>query len=233
MGKEEVEYRAHEALLSEGSEFFASASKEEWKEGQEHRIPPPDDSPSVVDLYVQWTYAGRIISRKVRAEEDSGTVDGRNAHEFDLLVGGFVFGEKVQDGDFKDAVIDALIHTIATPDDEGIRWYPTKKWVTMAYTGTPEGSPLRKFLVDMFTFNGEDKWLEGEDNVEFLVDVGQRLLAERKRADRKKQQPQDPTGPKASSCQYHHHGQGDRCYSEKIPGHEPGWSGTASNAFNF
>jgi hypothetical protein len=78
-----------------------------------------------------------------------------------VLIGAFVFGEKVQDGDFKDAVIDALIHTIATPDEEGTFWYPTKQLVDRAYTGTPEGSPIRRLLVDMHAFHGKRCWLDG------------------------------------------------------------------------
>lgn len=234
MGKEEEEYRAHETLLSEGSGFFASAAKEEWKEGQEHRITLPDDTPSVVDLYVQWIYSGRVLSRKAGAEEEGNdSIERGNGHEFDLLVGGFVFGEKVRDGDFKDAVIDALIHTVATPDDNGSCWYPMKKWVTQAYAGTPEGSPIRKLLVDMFMFNGQEDWLEGEDNVDFLVDLGRRLLADREAVQRKRQHTQDPTKPGVSSCQYHHHDQGDACYSEKIPDHVSGGDGTMAGVFRF
>jgi hypothetical protein len=61
----------HEALLSERSEFFTSASKEERKEGQEHRVPLPDDAPSVVDLYVQWIYGGRILGGRIPVEEET------------------------------------------------------------------------------------------------------------------------------------------------------------------
>ena len=120
VGEEGVEYKVHEGLLSGRSEFFASAAKKGWKEGQEHRVPLPDDTPSVVDLYVQWIYTGRIASRRTLLKEAGGERQCPNKHEFGLLIGGFVFGEKVQDGDFKDAVIDALIHTVATPDCNGV-----------------------------------------------------------------------------------------------------------------
>jgi hypothetical protein len=60
----------------------------------------------------------------------------------------------VQDGEFKDAVLDALIYTIKTPDSEGVCWYPTKHSVDQAYVGTPESLLLRRLLVDMDSFHG-------------------------------------------------------------------------------
>jgi hypothetical protein len=180
-------------LLCAASQFFASASKEEWKAGQKHRIPLPDDETSVVDLYVQWLYTRRIIIHKRSVEEGKDGKDEKvvteeeqwrqkgeegvegdqeeckNGHEFDVLIGAFVFGEKVQDGDFKDAVVDALIYTVAAPDEKGVRWYPTAQSVDRAYTGTPEGSPIRRLLVDMYTFHGRKVWLDGQKNVDFLA----------------------------------------------------------------
>jgi hypothetical protein len=215
----------HETLLCEASGFFASASKKEWKEGQKDRIPLPDDNTSVVDLYVQWLYTGRIVIRersveeKRQEKEEKGEGEGedqegcKNGHEVDGLTGAFVFGEKVQDGDFKDAVIDALIHTVAAPDEKGVHWYPTAQSVDRAYTGTPEGSPIRRLLVDMYTFHGKKDWLDGQRNVDFLADLAGCLLRERSEYS----QALDSTTPDVSGCQYHHHdGERGECYSAKM-----------------
>jgi hypothetical protein len=219
VGEEGVEYKVHETLLSERSEFFASASKAEWKEGQEHRVPLPDDTPSIVDLYIQWTYSGKILSRKTPVEEEGADEQERkNESAFDLLIGGFVFGEKIQDGNFKDAVLDALVHTVTTPNEKGVCWYPTKSWVDQAYMGTPEGSPIRRLLVDMYTYHGKADWLDGQKNVDFLADLAGCLLTKR-RNNQQQQQQQEPSGPEVNGCKYHHHGEEGGCYSDKIPGH--------------
>jgi hypothetical protein len=219
VGEEGVEYKVHETLLSERSEFFASASKAEWKEGQEHRVPLPDDTPSIVDLYIQWTYSGKILSRKTPVEEEGADEQERkNESAFDLLIGGFVFGEKIQDGNFKDAVLDALVHTVTTPNEKGVCWYPTKSWVDQAYVGTPEGSPIRRLLVDMYTYHGKADWLDGQKNVDFLADLAGCLLTKR-RNNQQQQQQQEPSGPEVNGCKYHHHGEEGGCYSDKIPGH--------------
>lgn len=96
-----------------------------------------------------------------------------------MLTRAFVFSEKMQDSDFKDAVVDALIHTVATPDEKGVRWYPTMQSVDRAYTGTPKGSPIRRLLVDMYTFHGRKDWLDSRKNVDFLADLAGCLLRDR------------------------------------------------------
>jgi hypothetical protein len=211
VGEQGAKDKVHKTLLCEASDFFASASKEEWKEGQKHRVPLPDDETSVVDLYVQWLYTHRIVIRKRSVEEEKEKKDEqevkeekdeqgvkeekkqgqegegeegdqaecKNGHECNVLIGAFVFGEKVQDGDFKDAVIGALIHTVATPDEKGVRWYPTAQSVNQAYTGTPEGSPIRRLLVDTYTFHGRKDWLDGQKMVDVLADLAGCLLRDR------------------------------------------------------
>lgn len=231
----------HKTLLCEASDFFASALKEEWKEGQKHRVPLPDDEASVVDLYVQWLYTRRIVIRerslkeekegeeakgeeeesKEREKKEQGQeargekgdqAERKNRHEFNVLIGAFVFGEKVQDGDFKDAVIDALIYTAGSPDEKGTYWYPIGRTVDRAYTGTPEGSPIRRLLVDMHAFHGRRHWLDGQRNVDFLADLAGYLLRDRSEHS----QTLDSTTPDVSGCQYHHHlGEKSACYSTK------------------
>jgi hypothetical protein len=43
----------------------------------------------------------------------------RSADESGVLVRAYVFSEKIQDGDFQDTIIDALIHSIVVPDKSG------------------------------------------------------------------------------------------------------------------
>jgi hypothetical protein len=207
VGPEEEELKVHEELLCDGSPFFASASKKEWLESQRRRIPLPDDKPYIVDLYLQWMYGGRIFSRQ---STDGGPGDGK---EYDLLVDGFIFGEKVQNGEFREAVVDALIRSFAVPDKRGERWCPAAPWVDRAYAGTPEGSPLRRLLVAMYVVHGTNVWLHGTTNIDFLADLAGRLMEDRKALPRTFTTKLD-----LSPCWFHHHGDGESCYREKLLG---------------
>lgn len=148
VGAEERKYHVHQGLLSSSSPYFAAAIKEEWVEGQKRRIPLLDDSAAAVDLYVQWLYGRRIFSR----QSSEKLKDGQE--ELGVLIDGFVFGEKIQDGEFKDAVIDAITSSVSTIGKDDKYWYPSGEKADRVYKGTPAGSPLRRLLVDMHVHHG-------------------------------------------------------------------------------
>lgn len=209
VGKEGEEFFMHESLLSKNSSVFALATKKEWKEGQEHRVALPNYTSQVVNLYLQWLYSGHILSREFPEENYNP-----NGAEFGLLIDAFIFGEKMRDGNFKDAIIDAMIHSFATRDMQGVRFYSTPSRLNHAWQGTPAGSPLRKLLVDMTILYGNSAWLSGSENIEFLTELGKRLLDEKRM--RTPQDPTSPISPMFNSCQYHHHhGKDTECYSRR------------------
>lgn len=201
VGPDELEYCVHRDLLSSRSPYFAAAAKEEWKEGQDCRVPLPDDEHVAVEFYVQWIYAGKIFSRPSANDEDST--------ELLDLVGAFIFGEKVQDADFRDAVIDSLIASVHTLDEKEECWYPAGSTIDKAYDGTPEGSPLRRLMVDFHLHHGRRAWLIDVKSVDFMRDLAGELYLDR---DRERQT--DPTASHLKSCGYHLHGEALPCYSE-------------------
>jgi hypothetical protein len=195
-------YAVHEDLLCEHSPFFQAAVKEEWREPHD-RIPLPHDDPDVVCLYLHWTYAGRILSRK------SDSTNEESDNEINFLVDAFIFGEKVQDSRFKDAVIDAAIKSTLSSDMDGVPCFPGVMAVNRAYKGTPPGSPLRRLMIDLWARHGRDTWEREDLNGEFLTELVGELLASR-------DTPLDshPTDGKTSTCSYHHHGGDHPCYNE-------------------
>ena len=181
--------------------------KEEWKEGQDRTIALPDDSADVVSLHVDWVYSNRILSRTSSPsnENDSG--------EIQLLVHAFVFGEKIQDGRFKDALIDAMIKSTLHRDKDGMRWFPGVSTVNIAYEGTPPGSPLRRLMIDLWARNGGEKWARSGLDSAFLIDLVGELFV-----NQKSHFGSHPTDGGTSTCSHHQHGEDHLCYSS--------WSGS-------
>lgn len=176
--------------------------KEEWKEGREREVPLPDDDPRVVDLYTQWLYCGKVLSHDptLKSEQHSG--------ELDLLIDAFVFGEKIQDELFRDTIIDALIMYTNTPDKQGTSWFPTGGMVRRAYEGTPAGSPLRRLLVNLHNYRGNQKWIKDENSLEFLMDLVKIMFATRPA-------PNAPDTTKVVNCSYHLHSDSGLCSTRK------------------
>lgn len=210
VGTDEREFPVHQQRLCERSPYFTAAAKADWKEGREHRVPLPYDNPSAVGLYIQWIYSGKIFTRPGKQE---GEIEDKPTYsEALLLVEGFIFGDKVQDGDFKDAIVDAMIASINTTGKDDKHWYPSGPAVDRAYEGTPEGSPLRKLMVDIHVNHGGREWLEGVTNVEFVKDLAEDLYIDRESTAFRT----NPTASHLKSCRYHHHGAEGPCYSESV-----------------
>lgn len=168
-------------------------------------MPLPEDVPLIVELYLNWLYTGTIVCLSSHDGEEENVGKTRR-RENELLVDGYVFGEKVQDGGFRDAIVDSLIHAVSTPNKAGRCWYPGPLTVDRAFKGTPERSPLRKLLVDMHVFRGNNKWLDGDNNPELLAELAQYAFK-----DKRASLQADPTRPTLDSCRYHHHSEGEKC----------------------
>ena len=203
VGPDESQHTVHKDLLCQKSPYFSAAANDCWKEGQEGRVPLPADDPSAFALYVQWLYRERIFSSQ------DMTDTGGNREEIDLLIEAFVLGEKLQDQNFKDAVIDSLVHAVDTPDGQDTRWYPRSAAIDRAYRGTPEGSPLRKLLVDMHFFHGRPDWLDTATNTDFLRDLAKEFLQDREGFVTRT----DLTRAQLAGCSYHSHGTENGCHN--------------------
>lgn len=110
-------------------------------------MPLPDDVLSTVDLYIHWIYSDRIFSRWSPEDDEDDDKGSSSNNDTGTLIAAFIFGEKIQDYDFQDAVVDALIHSFVTSGEWENCWYPG------AYEGTP-GSPLRSLIVIYIYFSG-------------------------------------------------------------------------------
>jgi len=169
VGAEKTIFYVHDSIIQASSKFFDNAMKGGWKESEERRVKLFDDDANTFSLYQDWLYSHQISTCK-----DVGGREGNE--EYIELCKAYCLGEKLMDDNFKNAVVDAIIHKNATKASDGHHWYPVGKAIRYAYDGTPAGSPLRKLLVDFYAYQAVEGWLSDYTSVEevpkeFLYDV--------------------------------------------------------------
>jgi hypothetical protein len=169
VGKNEQKMIAYSSYLTRDSEFFAAAMKKEWVEGQTRIVKLPEEDPSTMAHYLSFLYGGRLFAEEV-------TTMGELTSPYNLLASLYVCGERFLNRRLQSKIVEQLLRLTGIKDEEGKGWYPNTKAVNTIYRGTPEGSPGRRFLVDMHVTKGHRGWLDGELDAELIADVANTLF---------------------------------------------------------
>ncbi|TKA75285.1 hypothetical protein B0A55_05077 [Friedmanniomyces simplex] len=167
------------AFYGSRSPFFDAALNKCWKEGSDKKVALPQDQPHVVTLYIQQLYSGKIHITKTRTRD--GLDKHENIPEYPLLAELLVFGERVQDAAFKNAVMDAFLARIIEPMD-GLCSFPVTTTIDTIYKSTMSGSVARQLMVDVHVLFGYEHWItpRPEDhNKEFLMDLARGMMEAR------------------------------------------------------
>ncbi|KAK4613844.1 hypothetical protein CLAFUW4_09110 [Fulvia fulva] len=168
------EFHVHEDVVKEKSNFLKAAFDRRWREGQSRVLELPEDTPATISAYLEWLYSRSIQPPPV----EPGT-----GHRFERLVRLYVFGKKIQDDAFCDAVMRLMAQKCDQEheeDEECVAWVPNQDDIELLYAGTPQGSPARRFLVDVHLACADADWLdeneeEGENPRELLLDLSRAL----------------------------------------------------------
>lgn len=191
------DFIVHEQLLIANSAFMAASMKAGWKENNEKLIPLPEDQPDIFEIYQIWLYE-RVI--RLPSLPKAAT----DAFELGLLVDTYIFGNKMLDLLFTDAIFDCIIEHIRTKGIFDINL------IGKVYTQTLPDSPLRRLLRDLYACAGTREWLDQLPadlgvQVEFMKDLLKDQLAMRLKNASKSPPFLGDT------CVYHEHGNGS-CY---------------------
>lgn len=148
-GDDAITMQIHQDVLSRNSEYFKRVIKPEWAELR--------DDPDVIDMgpthtaeevkcYLHWLYPGTIPTRDF---------DNQNGTKSDPiwidLATAYVFGEKILDDRYKRSVLRTFAAVQRDAPD-----FPCAEAFLIIYDGTPEGSPARRLLVDMYAYGAWD-----------------------------------------------------------------------------
>lgn len=179
----------------------------DWKESKQRSVRLEDDDPDTFQLYLHWLYRGTL---PVRADEPGHACNS----EYLQLAKAYVLGDKLQDGDFQDIIIDAIIDKWNSKASDGHNCFPVGAVVTCIYNNTPESSKARRLLVDICVHNGSKSWLsdwtkECDIPKDFLFDMVIALFSK---------EEENTSNPivESSTCRYHQHGSGPMvCYKKR------------------
>jgi len=161
-------FSVHQGLIAPRSEFFERAFNGNWKEAESRLVNLPEDDATIFSLYVQLLYTGKILT-----QDDDG--------EFNKLCQLYVLCEKLQDTDAKNEILQAMLATIRGGMPS---WAPGLLALKTIYRGTPDNSPARRLLLDIFVERGNYSCVavhiqHGFYLPEFISDLTVQLLKQR------------------------------------------------------
>jgi hypothetical protein len=175
VGPEKQSMIVHTGYLTRTSEFFASALKKVWIEGQTRTIELDEETPELMAHYLDWVYTTRLPSKDCKSfmTEDSKAV----IHE--LLAKLYVLGERRLDSRLRNAIMAEFIRLRLIFHDIS-RCQPSRRvsCINTIYQGTLAGSPARRLMVNLSLRAGCPKCYTANDlEKAFLVDLTQAFFA--------------------------------------------------------
>ncbi|KAF2443933.1 hypothetical protein P171DRAFT_444196 [Karstenula rhodostoma CBS 690.94] len=159
----------HKDLIVRRAPFFRNALGSDWAESDQNTVKLPEDDPSTFFLYIQLLYTGTL------------SLKGADP-EFTKLINLYILAEKLQDVETRNIVMDTLLATVFPPEGEGRTGYlPNLENVQLIFDGTPEGSPLREYVVDVYAHGVSHQRMQArskhiENPPEFLLMLAVKLM---------------------------------------------------------
>jgi hypothetical protein len=184
-GDNQQDFDVHESFLTGSSLFFKNALSGDWIEAKTRRVNLPEEEPAVFHDYVHFLYR-----RTLCVKSDSN--DGIDEQESLLKL--YVLAEKLQDMDMKNVVMEAMYNCfceICTGENHT----PNVECIRIVYEGTPAGSPMRRLLVDFYTYyHGASSFKVDDDYpYELLHELTINLLTKRTKPQDRNAMFKDPS----------------------------------------
>lgn len=163
---------AHGSFITRNSDFFTTALKKEWAEGQTRVIKLPEESPQVVSHYLNYTYTKSLPADTISSEPTDTFTERVNEYQ-ELLAELYVLGERLLDTSIQNAVVREIIRLASLPK----RMCPAKEAVNIIYRGTTAVSPARRLMTDIELSFGTIHSLEITCEAAFVLDVARAFCA--------------------------------------------------------
>ena len=154
------------------SEFFQTALKKEWAEGQTRTIKLPSEKAELVAQYLDWVYGKGLPTRNTKNDCQKGDV-------YDVLTELYGLGERLLDSTLRNAIVKEMVRftKLGGPIAE-TQWLPNSTATNTIYECTTATSPVRRLLVDLFVIKGKPDWVNDDLHIEFYRDLSKASLSE-------------------------------------------------------
>ena len=151
--------------------YFKAALEEEFKESDGQVLELPDDDPVAFSHFQLWLYTGNILESHEHAKDI----------DWEVPVNIYLFGDVRGIPGLQNEAIDVYIDKYVA-----IKIIPVYQ-LRCVYKNTLDGSPLRKLMVDMMTFDAvltdEAEWFDEEAKFiypcQFFIDLAKSLYEDR------------------------------------------------------
>jgi hypothetical protein len=174
VGPKKHELLVHANYIARHSAFFKTALKKEWREGQTRTISLPTDDYETVTDYMRFIYSDKVPSTQTEDVMGASTTSHFAAQKFVPLAKLYVLGHKLMDDAVKKAVVREL-HQHSTQCRCG-KCFPDHETVNIIYSGTMEGDPVRRLLIDIYLSHCHENQLSSSHNSGFLLAVSRMLV---------------------------------------------------------
>lgn len=148
---------------------------------------------------MQWLYTSKLVvsDEEPHARDDKFALSNFEGKEYDAITTMFIFADSMMDISLQNSAMDLMRLTIV-----GASILPGTSVVKQAVYKTMEGSPLRRFLVDMHCSISSAQWLVKNSqgfSAEFLAEMVGKFATARELNEK-------VVNPKhAPKCCYHVH----------------------------
>ncbi|KAB2103192.1 hypothetical protein AG0111_0g8462 [Alternaria gaisen] len=124
----------------------------------------PDDPVDVVSDYIKWLYYDTIPDKQYEAVANTREERAEEAEKvFVALAESYVFGEKIVDVRYKNAVLQTIIKA-----QNAFDWSMGPASVKIVYEGTPPKSPLRRLIAERVAYSAYDDSSAGAGWMQFF-----------------------------------------------------------------
>jgi hypothetical protein len=177
VGPEEQKMVVHEIYLSRDSSFFKAALKKQWTEGQTRVIKLPEESPELMQHYVEHVYGDELPTHSL-THGDSCTIEDTH---YNMLAQLYILGERMLNVKYQNTIIRELLRLRHL--DHGltalqtVNYYPGSVCINTLYQGTTSLSPARRMMVDFVILHGNERLLDQVLDPNFLVDFSKTFIS--------------------------------------------------------